>query len=173
VTVLAHARVEQANSYFCGPATVHMIIAARLGSAPAQPALATATSADGTSRHGIRAALDAHLDRGYRVRALNEGGPLSGEQRKTLLADARGAIDAGFGIAIGVLASHGGPRPAWFPDPRPDEPIDHWVAAFGHDGERLLVTDPAPWGLTGLRGGAESHWISVADLARYTKTYVH
>jgi hypothetical protein len=168
--------VRQANEYFCGPATVQMIIAARIGpSAPGQHGLAAATTAeDGTNRHGIKAALDAHLDHGYRIREVNEGDPLRPEQRDLLFADARRAIDRGFGIAISVLARHGGPRPRWFPEPDPEKPIDHWIAVFGYDrtGERLLLTDPAPWGLTGLAPGTASHWIDLADLARYTKTYV-
>jgi hypothetical protein len=172
---LPHTRVEQINSYYCGPATAHMIIEAHAPArSPGQPALGERmTGPDGTNRYTMRSALHAYLGRDYRVRTLNEGEPLTEEQADQLFADVRASVDSGFGAALAVLIPAGGPRPYWIPPA--DRVIDHWLAVFGYDasGRSLLVADPAAWALNGLARGIGSHWIALSDICGYTKTYVH
>jgi hypothetical protein len=175
VLVLPHARIAQVNDHFCGPATAQMLVRSRIGAGPGQADLGERMAGPaGTDRTAMRDTLTAELGREYTVRTLAEGEPLTQAQRAQLFTDVRAAADAGYGIALCVLTQDGGPRPSWFPD-RPGDPIDHWLAVFGYDvpGERILVADPAVWGLDGLPPGTGSHWIAVADLARYTKVYVY
>jgi hypothetical protein len=153
--------VRQAKSYWCGPATAHMVLSARMGSgAPSQWKLrGMADNNGGTDRWEMRAALNKHLKtRWYEVKTNKNG------LHKDVVYD----VNRKYAVAAGILVRQGGPRPPGYPS---NQTIDHWVAVIGYSGDRILIADPVA-GRPGFTKVKKTYWVPISSFKKYLKVYV-
>ncbi|SFQ43046.1 Peptidase_C39 like family protein [Amycolatopsis arida] len=152
--------VRQATSYWCGPATAHIVLSARMSKPPTQHQLKGMAENDGgTHRTEMRAALNKHLNTGwYEIKTAKSG------FHNDVVYD----VKRGYAVAAGILVRPGGPRPPGYPS---NQTVDHWVAVIGYDGDRILVADPVS-GRPGFGNVPKKYWVSASSFTRYLKVYV-
>lgn len=166
--VLDYPRVQvaQETGWWCGPATVQNILASRgINRSEASLAQRMGTTTNGTNHIGLlRDVLNAELPAAdYRVVQLPNDPP-SAAQRENLWQHIVASINAGFGVAINIVAP-----PSNYPRavaPSTESPaygggtVYHYIAAMGYSdvgGKRVWIADSGfrPFG----------YWVSLAQLA--------
>lgn len=166
----------QENYYYCGPAAIRMALTAprlAVSRIPNQKEIARearTTERDGTSRYGVRDALN-HYQRTnpYTEMSFGDGVNTPDERRRLwehMVADVR----KGYPVLVNIVVRAGGPRP---PGYEKSTKVDHWVVVYGlaSAGQRVYIADPASG-----RSGFNPHptyTMTLTELSKLiNKTYV-
>ena len=148
----------QQTGYWCGPASTHNTLSARID-APSQAQLASelGTTVNGTDWIGqITTVLNNHLDGSPYVTTEMPNDPPTPAQRDRLWVDLVTSIDNGFPVVANIVAPAGNHPPGY-----PNYTVYHYFTVIGYDAEtsEVFIADSANF------SGNTLYWISFNQLA--------
>jgi hypothetical protein len=148
----------QQTGYWCGPASTHHALSARMA-APSQQQLANelGTTQRGTDWIGqITTVLNNHLDGSPYVTTELPNDPPTPAQRDRLWVDIVTSIDNGFPVVANIVAPAGNHPPGY-----PNYTVYHYFTVIGYDAENaeVFIADSANF------SGQTLYWLSFGQLA--------